>query len=324
MASFFSIFSLILILILSTTTTSAIKTTIKYQFYHSPPPPPPQQHQLNSIIDAIIGAGDFNNWANLLGKADPSIIPLTVTFFIPDDDAFTPTNNTDSSFPSLDPRLFTYHIIPRRFSFSDLRQFPTGARLPTLLPENTLLITNNSATNFTINGASITHPDLFQNAVVSVHGIGSVLDYTLFGKDYYTNNNISSSSPETESSPSSSSTTTMALNPSSSSNENSKNLRNRGSRSHFNFLLVLSMVIFALYVLQCVGFDCLIQNKAISNESDCRIAAANSSAFIRFSSCNRHTMAAVESGLGLYLIMVLICSSYAYLRGFHGPFSDDH
>ncbi|XP_057541655.1 fasciclin-like arabinogalactan protein 21 [Amaranthus tricolor] len=167
MASTLLYFSLLLILPTAYTTT------------------PPQNTQFDAIIDAIVGAGDFSNWANLLSQTDTSLFPLSATLLIPDNDAFVSDASPPSTSFSLnfvDPLLFTYHIIPRRFTFSELLLFPIGARLPTLLPENTLLITNNSVTNFTINGALISRPDLFHSSIMSVHGVSRVLDYTQFGK----------------------------------------------------------------------------------------------------------------------------------------------
>ncbi|KMT10675.1 hypothetical protein BVRB_5g117890 [Beta vulgaris subsp. vulgaris] len=194
-------FSLFLTLSTSTSTASAaVNATIDNQsplslltLTPAPPPQthvqkPPQQLQLNTIIDSIVGASDFNNWASMIAEVDPSIFPLTATLFIPDDAAFVTKNPPPYPPPSTtavnfaDPLLFTYHIIPRRYSYSELRRFPTGYRLPTLLPDNTLLITDNSAGNFTINGVLVTQPNLFQNAVVSVHGVGNILDHTQFGK----------------------------------------------------------------------------------------------------------------------------------------------
>ncbi|XP_010679262.2 FAS1 domain-containing protein SELMODRAFT_448915 [Beta vulgaris subsp. vulgaris] len=203
MASFL-IFSLLLLTFSTTTTLSLLSPSPSSSpssnslFSLLPQPPPthpqdsPQQLQFNSIIDSIVGAGDFSNWANLLSQTDPSTFPIAATFFIPDDEAFLAGNSPpspESPVNFIDPLLFPYHIIPRRFSFSELRQFPSGARLPTLLPGKTLLITNNSAGNFSINGAFLSHPDLFLSAIVSVHGIASVLQYNLFGSD-------NSSSPE--------------------------------------------------------------------------------------------------------------------------------
>ncbi|PIA34360.1 hypothetical protein AQUCO_03800158v1 [Aquilegia coerulea] len=98
---------------------------------------------------------DFGNWAGVLSVSDPSTFPITSTLFIPSDDSVS-----DPSF---------------------LQQFQINSRLPTLLPGKTILITNNSRLNYTIDGSLITRPDLYINGEVAVHGIGSVLNYTIYG-----------------------------------------------------------------------------------------------------------------------------------------------
>ncbi|KAJ8440352.1 hypothetical protein Cgig2_012788 [Carnegiea gigantea] len=196
-----------LFLLLSTATIAAVSTTntttilgstpnslpptatFPSPFSLLPPPPfslllpqsPPQQAQFNTIIDALLSAGDFRNWANLL---DPSILPFSATLFVPDDDAFIAAVDSGVPLNFVDPLLFPYHVVPLRIPFSALRLFPTGSRLPTLLPGFSLLVTNNFAANFTVNGARLCRPDLFLNPLFAVHGVGAVLDYALFGTDF--------------------------------------------------------------------------------------------------------------------------------------------
>ncbi|KAL6332348.1 hypothetical protein AAG906_004917 [Vitis piasezkii] len=146
------------------------------------PPPREQQQQLNNIIDALIGTGDFGGWANLLYSADPSTLPITATLFIPSDNATAAAAATTTT---LDPLIFPYHIVPQRLSFSDLQRFTTHSRLPTLLPTMSILITNNTPSNFTIDDSPITHPDLYLASAVSVHGVASVLDYSLYGNETF-------------------------------------------------------------------------------------------------------------------------------------------
>ncbi|PIA46064.1 hypothetical protein AQUCO_01600382v1 [Aquilegia coerulea] len=136
------------------------------------------EQQLHNIVEALIGAGDFGNWAGVLSVSDPSTFPITSTLFIPSDDSV--------SDPSLfNPSTIAYHIVPQQFSFSSLQQFQTNSRLPTLLPGKTILITNNSRLNYTIDGSLITRPDLYINGEVAVHGIGSVLNYTIYGGEVF-------------------------------------------------------------------------------------------------------------------------------------------
>ncbi|KAJ9691370.1 hypothetical protein PVL29_013526 [Vitis rotundifolia] len=148
------------------------------------PPPREQQQQLNNIIDALIGTGDFGGWGNLLSSADPSTLPITATFFIPSDNA-TAAAAAAATTNTLDPLIFPYHIVPQRLSFSDLQRFTTHSRLPTLLPTMSILITNNTPSNFTIDDSPITHPDLYLASAVSVHGVASVLDYSLYGNETF-------------------------------------------------------------------------------------------------------------------------------------------
>ncbi|KAL9673104.1 hypothetical protein QQ045_029357 [Rhodiola kirilowii] len=155
----------------------------------SPPPKLQQQRpaeipqeRMNNILETLIGSGDFANWANLLNMADPSLLPFTSTLFVPNNDVVSSFLDTGSGSDS-DPFLFLYHVVPHRFSFSDLCLFRPNTRLPTLLPTKSVLITNTSKLNFTIDGARITDPDLYSSDSVTVHGIGGLLDYHIYGGD---------------------------------------------------------------------------------------------------------------------------------------------
>uniref|UniRef100_A0A7N0V3R2 FAS1 domain-containing protein n=1 Tax=Kalanchoe fedtschenkoi TaxID=63787 RepID=A0A7N0V3R2_KALFE len=155
----------------------------------APPPPhsssassslvrPPQmsQERMNSILEALIGTGDFANWADLLAFADPALLPFTTTLFVPDNDEFVPA--ADGGF---DPFLFLYHVVPHRLSFSDLCLLRADTRLPTLLPTKSILVTNSSRFNFTLDGVTITDPDIYSTDSVSVHGIHGLLNYQKYG-----------------------------------------------------------------------------------------------------------------------------------------------
>ncbi|KAL6546268.1 hypothetical protein OROMI_021989 [Orobanche minor] len=151
-----------------------------------PPPPPPlaetQQTHLNNIINALIGAGEFAGWANLLSTADPSSLPLTATFFIPGNDAVSTLSSANAAgTSSFDAFLIPYHIVPQRLTFSDLLQFTARARLPTLLHAKYIVVTNNTQENFAVDDSQITQPDIFVNAAFAVHGVKKLLDYSLYG-----------------------------------------------------------------------------------------------------------------------------------------------
>ncbi|PIM97520.1 hypothetical protein CDL12_30010 [Handroanthus impetiginosus] len=163
---------------------------------HAPPPPsvstsdtppPPadeiQQNQLNNIIDALIGEGNFTAWAGLLSFTYPSFPPPNATFFIPSNDAISRFPATGAAAINFDPFLIPYHIVPQRLTFSDLQQFTTHTRLPTLLPYKSIVITNNSPSNFTVDDSQITQADIVVNAAFSVHGVKKILEYSVYGGD---------------------------------------------------------------------------------------------------------------------------------------------
>ncbi|KAK1572220.1 hypothetical protein Q3G72_029266 [Acer saccharum] len=139
--------------------------TITIMSASSPPPPPPQQ-QLNNIIDALIGAGDFNSWTNMLSSEDPTAFPVWANFFIPSD-------SSEESSPAVDrmAMVMAYHIVPQRLSFSELCLWNPLTRLPTFIPTKSILITNDSISNFTLHDSILSHPHLYTTSTFVVHGI---------------------------------------------------------------------------------------------------------------------------------------------------------
>ncbi|XP_059626634.1 uncharacterized protein LOC132269457 [Cornus florida] len=131
----------------------------------------PTHHHITTTASATTGG--------ILSAADLSGFPLAATLFIPSNDAISHFPTATLNF---DPFIILYHIAPQRLSFSDLRRFKTHTRPPTLLPSKTILITNNSPFNFTINDSPISHPDLYATTV-SVHGIKTILDYSAYSGD---------------------------------------------------------------------------------------------------------------------------------------------
>ncbi|OVA10044.1 FAS1 domain [Macleaya cordata] len=152
--------------------------------------------QLRNIIEALMGTQDFSNWAVVLSTTDPSTFPLTATLFIPSDNALS--NITPTEFRQFHPSIFAYHIIPQQLNFSLLKTFKIGSRIPTLLPNNTILVTTNSESNYTIDDSQIIHPDLYINGAIAVHGIGSLLNYSVFGGGFLEDHQIPNQSPPDE------------------------------------------------------------------------------------------------------------------------------
>ncbi|WCJ44534.1 hypothetical protein M5689_025196 [Euphorbia peplus] len=81
------------------------------------------------------------------------------------------------------PHLLREHIVPGLYTVAYLRNLAFGTKIETLSPGRCLTITSSSVQNFTskskptaapkvfIGGVEITHPDLFNNGVIIIHGI---------------------------------------------------------------------------------------------------------------------------------------------------------
>lgn len=144
-------------------------------------------YRRSKIMDALIGSGDFGNWAGILSNPDSSGLHISATLFIPSNNnnaaAATDVTSSAAAFAAANLSLVPYHIVPQRLTFSNLLLLKINDRIPTLSPNNTILITNNSRSNFTINDSPITYPDLYTTSGIVVHGIGKILDYSVYGHE---------------------------------------------------------------------------------------------------------------------------------------------
>ncbi|KAK9144811.1 hypothetical protein Sjap_004714 [Stephania japonica] len=114
--------------------------------------------QRADLIQALMGAQDLADLAKAFTVSDPSsTFPLTATLFFPKadgEDDKDPILFNNVSLPRfLDPAILGYHIVPQLLSFAELQRFPIGSRLPTLIPDASIVITNNSRFNYAINGS---------------------------------------------------------------------------------------------------------------------------------------------------------------------------
>ncbi|XP_010460890.1 PREDICTED: uncharacterized protein LOC104741688 [Camelina sativa] len=166
-------------------------TTVSFLTSSASPPPylTSQDHQhADRIIEAMIGAGDFRDWAaDFLSSVDDQFgIPLSATIFIPSDfdsaDVSSSASSSTGDNANNPLRLsVAYHIVPQRLSFSDLRLLKPLSRLPTLLPGNSIVVTNNSVSGYTLDGVLVSEPDLFISSSIALHGVASTLDYSRYG-----------------------------------------------------------------------------------------------------------------------------------------------
>ncbi|KAJ4873926.1 Fasciclin-like arabinogalactan family protein [Raphanus sativus] len=150
---------------------------------------PRDQQHADRIIQAMIGAGEFRDWAaDFLSAVDDQFgIPLSATIFIPSDfDAagISSSSSSDGGETSTGHLSVAYHIVPQRLSFADLRILQPLSRLPTLLPGNSIVVTNNSVSDFTVDGVLVSEPDLFLSSSIAIHGVASPLDFSRYGGDF--------------------------------------------------------------------------------------------------------------------------------------------
>ncbi|KAJ9541749.1 hypothetical protein OSB04_028255 [Centaurea solstitialis] len=115
-----------------------------------PPPLPSSQpeyirQQLKNTIDALIDAGAFVTSASIL--FNPNSIQLTITTFT------------------------TAALVP-----ATTTMFKTLPRHATLLPSKTVIITNNTSSNFTTGDALVMQLHVYLKAAVCIHVIGWLLD----------------------------------------------------------------------------------------------------------------------------------------------------
>ncbi|XP_026452441.1 fasciclin-like arabinogalactan protein 21 [Papaver somniferum] len=127
------------------------------------------------VVKALLSARNYTNWVKLLCLTHPSDFQRNLTFLVSTDNPLW--DNQMKRYKSqyhLD-YIIAYNTIPSYLPFSALLKLDIGSNISTYVSEKPLVVTNTSYSNFTINGVLITHPDLFTNGAIAVHGIESTL-----------------------------------------------------------------------------------------------------------------------------------------------------
>ncbi|KAI3875641.1 hypothetical protein MKX03_026044 [Papaver bracteatum] len=130
-------------------------------------------HEQQNVVHALLST-QFQHWAKGLCRIPPSWFPTNATFLVsPSDPA------SGNSWYSLEVTV-SFHIIPQYLPLSFLKNLHVGSEIGTdyygeSTWKNSVLVTNNSASNYTVEDVLITHPDLYLNAGLVVHGIESTL-----------------------------------------------------------------------------------------------------------------------------------------------------
>ncbi|KAK9071013.1 hypothetical protein SSX86_009581 [Deinandra increscens subsp. villosa] len=155
--------SLFLIAVINTVAVSAVPET-----------------EYNSLLSALRYRG-YHVFANAIATTDLHYDIITggnFTFFAPIDSILY---TLDMSLSAADyTAAMRFHVVPRRFSISDLRKLPYGlTSLPTLLRDHEIRIVNplSLPLPITVEGVGISVPDLYCDAHIAVHGLETVIDF---------------------------------------------------------------------------------------------------------------------------------------------------
>ncbi|KAI3875642.1 hypothetical protein MKX03_026045 [Papaver bracteatum] len=137
------------------------------------------------VVEALLSTR-YRDWVRVLCSIHPSEFPTNATFLVSSSDnpmssnrfVFLRTRIEFKGFVSRYSLDFSlrYNIIARYLPFSELQKVEIGSEIPTYFLEPTSIhVTNNSESNYTLDGIRIVHPDLYLSGSVAVHGIESSL-----------------------------------------------------------------------------------------------------------------------------------------------------
>ncbi|KAJ0263038.1 hypothetical protein HA466_0034710 [Hirschfeldia incana] len=129
------------------------------------------------IIDAMISGGSFEDWSPAFLSTNDEIHGqvLTSTLFLPK----TPVEGINAT----SPLVAAYHIVPQLLHFYNISLMETSSRIPTLLSGNSIVVTNNSASGFTLDGVLVSEPDLFVSPYIVIHRIAYPFNFSRYGGD---------------------------------------------------------------------------------------------------------------------------------------------
>ncbi|XP_010451112.1 PREDICTED: uncharacterized protein LOC104733210 [Camelina sativa] len=136
----------------------------------------PEQNQIaTKIIDAMISSGSFEDWSGAFLNTNDEINGpvLTSTLFLP--------KTSVEGINATSPLVASYHIVPQWLDFSVISLMRPFSRIPTLLFGHSIVVTNNSASGFTLDGVLISEPDLFVSPSIVIHRMASPFNFSRYG-----------------------------------------------------------------------------------------------------------------------------------------------
>ncbi|KAK7280372.1 hypothetical protein RJT34_25436 [Clitoria ternatea] len=130
--------------------------------------------------EAILDAADVLSDSNFVSMAlTLEIVAETILEHSPSATVFAPSDAAfkKSGQPSLD--ILRFHFVPLPLPLSSLRIFPAGARIPTMLPGQSLTVTTSSSDRVTsLNNIKLTESPIYDDGLLLVYGIDRFFDPT--------------------------------------------------------------------------------------------------------------------------------------------------
>ncbi|KAF8091699.1 hypothetical protein N665_0438s0028 [Sinapis alba] len=131
-----------------------------------------------SIAEEIISSlsqAKYEDWSAAFISTDDKIrggvLPATL---------FIPVAATDEHLG--DRNVAAYHVVPEKMEFSDLLAKEDKTRIVTLLAGCSILVRNTTEGGLTLDGVSVTEPDIFVDKFIAIHRIRFPLDFTKYGR----------------------------------------------------------------------------------------------------------------------------------------------
>ncbi|CAI9104448.1 OLC1v1003116C1 [Oldenlandia corymbosa var. corymbosa] len=167
---------LISLLLLSIFMISAAAAAAAAAAYSFAPSFPPSVHEVDhltaypaTLFASILASLGFQELSSAAINANLSTTtPVTI---------FAPSDSSLLTCPSCSvPLLLQEHAVPGLYSLDYLRKLAFGTKIETLSPDYCLTVTNSAGQNDSsksvfVNGVEISHPDMFYNGAVMVHGL---------------------------------------------------------------------------------------------------------------------------------------------------------
>ncbi|KAL9240372.1 hypothetical protein vseg_014599 [Gypsophila vaccaria] len=165
---------------------SVFLAIVSISSFHPPPPSPSSSTvsltsppSISSAATATLRSNNFSIMATLL-QFSPQLFflpsqsppPSSATVFAVSDAAFSNV----SAAPSAVELLLKYHTLPVKLQFQELLRKENFSCLSTLIPSKNVSLIKifdrvSSTSTVLINNVTVTHPDLFLDDFISIHGV---------------------------------------------------------------------------------------------------------------------------------------------------------